>query len=136
MTDLINQVQFPHADRMAVTICETGWEAVLEALPLLDGYLAAELTAAADRLHLADRVANATLGPYRLTLAIVDWLPEAKTRQFTEADVAVATCGYLHPSRVDLLIEPLRQAIEERHEARNALADLLALARTTIEDTA
>jgi hypothetical protein len=136
MTTTTEQAVWPHAARMAATICEADWDTLLERLPRFDGYLPGELMAAAARLHLADAIAAAALNPYRGVAAIVDALPEAQVRQLTEAEAALAVCGYLHPSRVRLLADPVQRAVAERHDARGALADLLFCARTVLDDAA
>ncbi|MEU6858494.1 hypothetical protein AB0B28_06435 [Glycomyces sp. NPDC046736] len=139
MTDLLNQMEWPHASRMTATICETEWDTLLETLSRFDGYLRWDLMAASARLHLADArlqiaLTEAALKSFRTTGTLVEQLPKAQRHQFAEAEEAVSTCGYLHPSRVDLLAEPIRRAMEQRHEARGALGDLLFQARSVLED--
>ncbi|MCD0444290.1 hypothetical protein LO763_11720 [Glycomyces sp. A-F 0318] len=133
MTDTLNQVAWPHAGRMAATICETNWDALLAALPVLDGYLPTELMAAAAHLQFTDALATATLKVYRVG-KVIEVIPEAQVRQVIEAETALANCGYLHPSRVSRLNGAVQQAVAERHEARGAVGDLLFQARTVIED--
>ncbi|MCC3762577.1 hypothetical protein K3N28_05775 [Glycomyces sp. TRM65418] len=130
----IEQAAWTHAARMAATICETDWDTILERLPRLDGYLPGELMAAAARLHLADDVAAATLQPYRAATSLFELLGEEQRRQLTDAEAALRVQGYLHPSRVRLLVEPVQRAVADRHEVRGALADLLYTARTVLED--
>ena len=59
-----------------------------------------------------------------------------ENRQLTEAEEALGVQGYLHPSRASLLVDPVQRAVAERHDARGALADLLFLARTVLDDAA
>jgi hypothetical protein len=130
----IEQTDSTHAARMAATICETDWDTVLERLPRFDGYLPGELMAAAARLHLADDIAAAALKPYGAAKSLFELLKEEQRRQLTDAEEALRVQGYLHPSRVCLLVDPVQWAVAERHEARGALADLLYTARTVLED--
>jgi hypothetical protein len=126
--------QDEHADRMAATICETDWDTLLDRLPALDGYLPEQLTAAAARLHQADAVMAGALTPYRAAKSLFPLLPEEQQRHLIDAEEALANCGYLHPSQVQRLSATGQQTVAKRHDARGALADLLFLARTVLED--
>jgi len=129
-------LQDQHTTRMAQAICETDWEILLQRLPAIDGYLPDQLRAAADRLRAADTAACEAIGCYQAAKDTYGSpLPE-QARQLEAAEEALAACGYLHPSRLELLGETAERALSERHDARGALADLLFCARTVLDDAA
>lgn len=128
------QTAWQHAARLATMICETDWDALLDRLPALDGYLPDQLTAAADRLRQADAAAAAALRSYRAAKATFGLLPKTQRIQLTDAEEALTTCGYLHPSRARLLGNTVLGAIADRHEARGELTDLLFCASAVIDN--
>lgn len=135
-TIITELTDWTHAARMAATICNATWDSLFERLPALDGYLPAQLIAAADRLHRADTAAIAAIATHgRVTSS---WEPTVKKQrhQIEDAQEALAVSGYLHHSRVFLLDLAVFEAVAVRHFARGDLAELLFTARTVLEDAA